>query len=147
MQAVIGAGFNFVAAPKRRNIRGEKRLKQLERRRDPRSALTRNDAPNIPGRFHHALGAGTPPRRFDDRPEAQTAIGSALSRLTVSTQVRRCSAYRGDAVYFFSASIGEGAITFAGSDRRKVVARPNAIAMMRLPARNGVLPYSAFGRV
>ena len=43
---------------------------------------------------------------------------------------------------FLSASTGAGAFAVGlNSDRRKVVAKPNAMAMMTPPTRNGVFPY------
>jgi hypothetical protein len=43
---------------------------------------------------------------------------------------------------FLSASTGAGAVAVNfNSDRRKVVAKPNAMEMMTPPARKGVFPY------
>ena len=72
---------------------------------------------------------------------------SSLFMYSRSMDARRRIAQERVPTYFLSAPTGEGISGVAGSDPRKVVAKPKAKAMMTPPTRNGVLPYWAFGRM
>jgi hypothetical protein len=85
------------------------------------SGLARNDMVALD--FNDCGSNGKPTLRSPKRPYADTSLPYRIP------------------ADFLSASMGTGAVACINSDRRKVVARPNAMEMMTPPARKGVFPY------